>query len=273
MIFTLVTAQERRLPLYVVGIGVQANQEPIRRPDGFPVHQVTHVRKGCGVLRIDGRSHLLPEGTVFCFEPGLPHEYHAVEEPWETAWVTFEGPYAASVASVLGIAPYAVFPAGSRSELPLLHRDIERELERDGPGSILETSALLYRMLVVLQREMRSESATSDHPRDARLEPVLAYMEEHCHEPLTLEALSALLPVTPYHLCRLFRRAFSLTPVQYLIRLRLQKAKQLLVAEPSLKVSSVARQVGYQDTSHFCALFKTHEKTTPQTFRRIHGVG
>lgn len=272
MYFTLVTDLSRQLPLYVTGIGVQTAQEPIQRPAGFPGFQLTYCARGAGAFRVEGKTHELRVGDCFLFAPGIPHEYHAVEEPWETRWVTFHGAQAETLLPLLGFGRFEVFRAGSPSGIPQRIRDIEQDVAQDAPGVILETSPKLYALLVEASRALHGQNASSAPSRAAQLGPVLAFIDAHHAEAVTLEALAACIHVTPYHLCRLFRRAFSLTPFQYLMRVRVQKAKQLLIQQPDLKIGAVARTVGYRDASSFCALFRSLENSTPQTFRRNHGV-
>jgi AraC family transcriptional regulator of arabinose operon len=102
---------------------------------------------------------------------------------------------------------------------------------------------------------------------------VLSYKERHSHESVALESLAACIHISPPHLCRLFRQATGLTPFQHLARIRIQKAKRVLIESPDLKIGAVAREVGYLDPSAFCAVFRAQERTSPQMFRRLHGVG
>ncbi len=273
MIFTLVTEQDRRLPLFVTGVGIQRNQEPIRRPEGLPSFQFAYCARGTGRFQAEGRAYDLPAGTCFLFPPQVPHEYQALEEPWETRWILFDGAQAAGLLSLLHLDRVVVFGTGPLSEIPGLHLEIEAMLERGGQDAILETSATLYRLLLACRRESLAGPDTRDLRPVTRLEPVLACMDARYREELSLADLAACLHVTPAHLCRLFQRAFSLTPVEYLMRVRIRKAKHLLIGEPSLKVGAVARLVGYRDESHFCSLFRRLEHMTPGDFRKRHGMG
>lgn len=86
------------------------------------------------------------------------------------------------------------------------------------------------------------------------------------NKPFRLKALAQRCFVSPYHLCHLFRKHLGTTPLEYLVRLRMNIAKQLL-EQVGLSVSDVAVLVGYQDWRHFHRLFVRHFGTTPSAVR------
>jgi len=58
--------------------------------------------------------------------------------------------------------------------------------------------------------------------------------------------------------------------LEYLVRLRLNRALQLLVERPDLRVHEVGEAVGYPDTNYFIRLFRQREGSTPGQFRSLH---
>ena len=72
-------------------------------------------------------------------------------------------------------------------------------------------------------------------------------------------------------LYRLFKRQLDVSPQQYLIRYRLQVAKQLL-SSTSLRVSEIANSCGFADNASFCRHFRAQFSMTPSRFRRSPGT-
>jgi AraC-like DNA-binding protein len=66
---------------------------------------------------------------------------------------------------------------------------------------------------------------------------------------------------------RRFRQVVGLPPLQYLQKLRIEMAQDLL-QNSNLSVEEISQQCGYSDTSYFCRLFKQHSATSPMEFRR-----
>lgn len=272
MIFTIITEQEKLLPFYITGIGIQAYQEPISRPDGFPVYQWTYCSKGEGIFKIGGKEHRICEGTGFFFSPNIPHEYHAIVEPWETYWITFDGIYLPTLFRLLSMSTWEIFKPKDLTFILELFHEIENDLLQDKLEKVVDTSAKLYTILISFKNSQRVNTELSMSSKLSKLKPVIHYMETHYDHYITLEEMANLIQVTTHHLCKLFKSTFGISPFHYLIRLRLQIAKQLLLQSPHLKVKEIAQKVCYSDTSYFCSIFKKQETVTPQEFRKLHGV-
>ncbi len=106
-----------------------------------------------------------------------------------------------------------------------------------------------------------------------RLQPVLAALAHRPAHGWDADTLAALIGVTPQHLARLFRRSLGQSPLEYLGRLRLNRALQLLVDRPDLRIHEVGAAVGYPDPNYFIRLFRRHEGRTPGEFRELHRQG
>src|SRR5690606_31382179 len=78
----------------------------------------------------------------------------------------------------------------------------------------------------------------------SQLRLVLDYIDSHLHEEISLDALAALTELTSFHFLRLFKRTTGETPLQFIIRLRMERAKVLLTA--GMSVTEVALEVGYE---------------------------
>jgi transcriptional regulator GlxA family with amidase domain len=93
------------------------------------------------------------------------------------------------------------------------------------------------------------------------------YMREHLGQPLTLEALAELVPLSISHFCRAFAKTFGLTPHVYIIRLRLELAQDLMLTtrEP---LSQIALACGLADQAHLSKLFRRYFGETPSGWRR-----
>jgi len=96
----------------------------------------------------------------------------------------------------------------------------------------------------------------------ARIGAALAHLRQHYAEPLSVEALAARanMSVSTFH--EHFKRCTDMAPMQYLKRLRLLKAQQMLIGE-GLGVAQAAHRVGYQSTSQFSREYKRQFERSP----------
>jgi AraC family transcriptional regulator len=94
-----------------------------------------------------------------------------------------------------------------------------------------------------------------------------AYVDEHLDGDLGLEALAAAAGLTPAGLKRLLAEAEGETPKQWVIRRRIERAREML-AGTDLALSEIALRAGFASQSHLCVMFKREVGRTPRDFRR-----
>lgn len=98
----------------------------------------------------------------------------------------------------------------------------------------------------------------------------MAYVLQHIEEKYALQIklcdLAAAAGVSEQHLCRLFKKNFGLTPIEYLTKVRLQHAKEQLIYSPK-SIGEISLDTGFPDSSYFTVVFKKYEKTTPGEYR------
>jgi len=91
-------------------------------------------------------------------------------------------------------------------------------------------------------------------------------LDENYDEPITIEDLSHEVALSPYYLIRAFRHAYKQTPHQYLIELRIAKAKELL-RNSDLSITEICMAVGYESLGSFSTLFRNVAGISPRAYR------
>jgi AraC family transcriptional regulator len=100
------------------------------------------------------------------------------------------------------------------------------------------------------------------------LTEVTDFMVENCARDLHLEELARMAGVSRFHFAREFKRMTGVPPHQYLVKLRIQRAKSLLEGT-TMPLSEVGLQSGFSHQSHFSRLFRRFTGTTPQSYRLL----
>jgi AraC family transcriptional regulator len=108
--------------------------------------------------------------------------------------------------------------------------------------------------------------AQSDCLTNAKFGQVVDYIQSHLeHNPSLLE-LATLVDLSACHFARVFKGSIGVTPHQYLLMCRIDKAKQLLVHK-QLSLAEIAQQVGFHDQSRFTGVFRKRVGITPKQYR------
>jgi AraC-like DNA-binding protein/ligand-binding sensor protein len=92
------------------------------------------------------------------------------------------------------------------------------------------------------------------------------YVASHQSDPIKLEEIARTLNVSRFHFCRSFKQTTGLTFVEYLSRVRIEKAKVLL-HNHNLRVSEIAYEVGFQTITHFNRIFRKLVGCSPTEYR------
>jgi len=103
------------------------------------------------------------------------------------------------------------------------------------------------------------------------IQKVCEYIEANLCTQITLEALAALVHLSPFHFARCFKATIGLAPHQYMIARRMELAKRLLLTT-TLTVAEIAWSIGYENLSHFRRLFTMHIGVTPGVIHHAAGI-
>jgi len=99
-----------------------------------------------------------------------------------------------------------------------------------------------------------------------RLESIERYIDDKLSEPVTLEQIARHVHLHPNYFVRYFKKYFAMSPLKYLNRKRMEKAKALL-GTTSLSVKEIAERVGYAETNHFAKAFRRETSFSPSEYR------
>jgi two-component system response regulator YesN len=116
----------------------------------------------------------------------------------------------------------------------------------------------------------RVEAARAKREQDSRLDAVLGYIDAHYHELISLDDVAEFARMHPSRFSVWFKSCMGETYIEYLTRLRISAAKQLLCRSGEVYVRDVALQVGYPDARYFSQVFKRVVGTTPRAYQRAH---
>jgi AraC family transcriptional regulator len=148
---------------------------------------------------------------------------------------------------------------------------LKADLEQGCPMSSLYAESLVQSLALHLLRNYSSLTVTHERaPGGAtrELRRALAFIDEHIDQSLTLTDLAAVAGLSSSYLIRQFKHTTGLAPHQYLIRRRVERAKELLVAG-KLTIAEVAATVGFADQSHLNRHFKRLLGVSPREVVRV----
>jgi AraC family transcriptional regulator len=204
-------------------------------------------------LQRPGTFVVAPPDTACDYEVNAPHEFLAVAVPVAAAAPLLESAGA-------GLADLGPVHADAHHDpfLELLcHRLFDEAAAHSPLGDLFADHAvvtLLGTLVRLAGRQPRGPRRQRGLPAPA-LQRVHDYLNDHLAGAVRLADLAAVARVSVFHFARLFRGAVGEPPHRYVIRLRVERAKQLL-REGRLSPAQVAAAVGFADQSHLNRHFK-----------------
>jgi AraC family transcriptional regulator len=148
---------------------------------------------------------------------------------------------------------------------------VEAELRASGGGCQLLVESLATILSVHLIRHVtgrRNLPAPADGVLSGRkLYTVIEYIMENLEGDLALGQMAAVAHLSPYHFARQFKATTGLSPYQYVISRRVERAQHLLRKDEELGLAEVALRSGFSDQSRFSLQFKRLTGVTPRQFR------
>jgi AraC-like DNA-binding protein len=256
-----------------VGMGHQHGHE---REDRFLFH---YMHRGEFWHTIRGRTHRAGQGAVCLMDLREPVHYgNDKVQRANVWWVAFGGRDVSRLFDELGADENPLFDHLEASRIETLFLELLTLTKRNPPGYEPRASGLL----TLLMAELFAARET-DRGLDISLVP-LPDRQEHFSQPvrdamryvarlydrrLDLKQLSSAGSVSLYHFSRVFQREVGMSPIQYLNRYRVEKAKQALRTTHQ-PLRDVGEMVGIPDRSRFSRLFHKITGVTPSQFR--HGL-
>ncbi|HBY71774.1 MAG TPA: hypothetical protein DEG06_05970, partial [Lachnospiraceae bacterium] len=95
------------------------------------------------------------------------------------------------------------------------------------------------------------------------------YIEVNYRSPITVETIAENFHFSTSYISRIFRKYHGIPPFQYLLSLRMEEAKQLIMNNDDLNISLIAEMVGYSDPHYFSRIFRKTTGMSPSEFKRM----
>ncbi len=246
-----------------------------------PEAELILVHKGKFELHLNKQCHLLLPGDAAFVNPGTLHRGIPTDAVYECA--VFKADMLCPPGAAVGrhIKPIAAqsaavrecFRAGGGEADRAVIGEIDRlftVLSRRAPRYEMAVYASLFSLFDTLYRTDAVEEALPSHAHErqtAQLTKLLSWINEHYTGHITLASLSKVSGFNEKYLCRFFKEQTSYTPIDYINRLRVEKAADDMLTL-RLSVTEAAFANGFNDSAYFSKVFRKIKGISPSDFKK-----
>lgn len=256
--------------LMIKGIGWQNNENNNyiwnnrNRSGEYCLFQYT--LSGEGEIEIEGKIHRLKRGDAFLIE--IPGE-HCYRRPsnsnfWEVIYIEFSNeaiPFFHKIYNLKG----NVFSIDEESYFIKLMWNFYKEAIDDNIQNVYQCSSYAYQLIMELINIFYQEEI--DKSKDSKIESCKNYIDKNYNKDITLDDISLEVRLSKYHLTRKFQEQIGISIGNYITKIRLKKAMELLLLANDIKIEEIAREVGFSCGNYFSKVFKKNIGVSPGEFR------
>lgn len=243
--------------------------------------EIAYVMSGEGKYIIEGQNFDIKEGDLLVFNPGVHHQ--AVYDPKAEVKATEFFIGFIDVTLKAGMKNYIEVPQGGyiihttgelKQRIFKICSSMSAESAIKWQGRYYMLKAYLMQLLLLLVREQveiptpRKGYSFESVNKKYVVEQVVSYFEDHYSEKISLDTIAENTYMSPFYISRVFKSETGDTPIHHLIKIRLEKAMELLKTEENVNIQEVAARVGYDDAYHFSKLFKKHFGMSPSQAKK-----
>lgn len=262
----------RNLYIRKIGFFPHVKYHYVQKEKGCDYGMLIYCTGGKGWYKIEEKTYEIKENQYIIIPPNVPYSFGADDsDPWTIYWIHFKGALTEQFIPK-SHAPKNILP-GDYSRLQDRLDLFEEIYNSFSMGYTLEnmiySSMCLYQFLASFLYLDQYRSINLPTHKEYLLLSARAvhYMQENIHQNLSLEQIASYIKYSTSHFCTLFQKETGVSPINYFIRLKMQKACQYLEMT-NRKINEVAALLGFEEPAYFTKMFTKMIGITPSQYRK-----
>ncbi len=224
---------------------------------------------GQGWLEIDGYRTPIHSGDLFLINKNTKHAYGtSTKNPWSVYWAYFNCSYLDELIPELSDKQCMILPITDDLAVTNHLKTIISHMKKGYAKPYqYAASARLSVLLSFVQILLGNRTQTDKHS----LEAIIDYMSANMDKNLDINTLADMTGLSKDHFIRLFSEKNGFTPIDYFIRLKIQRACELLLSTDT-PIKTIALMLGYNDYYYFSRVFKQKIGVSPKNYRSANSI-
>lgn len=230
-------------------------------------HLIHFVLYGKGELHINEHIFQLSAGDAFLIPAGKVSYYEASKaDPWCYAWISFLGINSQMYLYQLMTSSDDVYIIHGLDTVKYKERIFDIiALQGASTSSYFQANGVLFQIMAMLFDDIGFQE--SNWGKNSVIDEIKYYLDINYAEKIKLQDMAKSFGIHPNYLTRIFHETYGISPKQYIMDLKLKKARRLLTTT-ELSVSVIASSLGFDDQLAFSKVFKKEYSVSPTEYRK-----
>ncbi|MDR2143285.1 MAG: helix-turn-helix domain-containing protein [Treponema sp.] len=230
--------------------------------------QILYITEGRGTFTSGGVTRTVVPGSIFLILPGIEHKYKPeLSTGWHEYWIGFSGDYFDNLVKEKFLVPEDIFlEIGLRDDIIAIFNNILAEVAAQQPLFQFRSCSLLLSLLTEIICRVRRNEQPDYHEKI--IEKAKYLMRANIYNAINIASISEQLGISASRLNEIFKSYTSMTPYQYYIHIKINKAESIL-EEKDTSVKEAAFKMGFDDRYYFSRLFKKKTGVSPLEWKKL----
>lgn len=243
--------------------------------------EITYILSGEGKYLVDKKEYDVSAGDIIMCNPGIGHQHLLVDSKkptveFFTGFTDFHFKNMPKNSIIFPDNEYVLHTSNkTRQEISKHCYEMLAENQMNQPGKYFMLKTHLMQIMLLIIREITEEKDQGQkgcnfesYHKIYAVKQIINYLNENYEHKISLDQIARNMYLSPVYVSKIFKEETGESPINYLIKIRLEKAKELLVTLEDVSIKSVANQVGYEDVYHFSKLFKKYYGISPLHYKQ-----
>lgn len=254
-------------------------------PNRHEFYEMVYMKKGNAVFEIAGQPVELGPNDIVIIKPRQQHKF-IVKSDSGCDFIVLSFKFENRINGEYSEIPledflnfvtsketgaFIALKVSQKNEIIILLNRIMKERESSEPGSDFLNHLLVLEMFVLLSRALKMEWENSIKSKSPKLRELINisinFIHNNFERDISLGDIAKFVFLSPSYFTRAFKEETGLSPISYLLKIRIERARELL-ADTSLKISDIALSVGFSNQQRFNEMFKKYSMVTPLQYRK-----